>query len=565
MTVMTMICKKLLVLIISFVLIASLDANFAQGAAPRVDTFTPTGLSATAVSPTQINLLWSAPTQNYGKVIVGYKIEQQISHGVFDTVVYNSGSTLTAYSMTGLKTGVTYTYRISAVYSDDTSTDPSNIATAITSATASQSTSPPVSSAATNVQFDFVPSDGIVLSGVILSQSDFLGLQYKKDSRSILFDAVPTNYPINNNLDHLLSYQNNHLSDDSVPAPLIAKPISPNLIDLSWLPPIQQYGQKLVGYKIELKNAPGDYQVIDENTGNGTTKYSLDGLTPGTTYTYRVFAVYPGTISNPSNEASATTLEFSPPPIQKQNQTSSSSSTTPPSTSTTPPSSTTVPQAANNVQFDFVAPDRSLLSGVILTQSDYQQFIIIKDPRTILSNVTQTSSTINNALSSLVRYQSLHTVQESSPVPPTIPVVNSSQQTAPIKPPSVDNNALVNGVITSVVASSVVGIITWFVKTKVARKIVKEYHFTLEHVSSAAISQIRIRNSGETIEDCVVICERDACVWIDTNSDKPRHVYEGSIAAVTIPKEYENQNPMISVKSGKKMLRKMILDDMARG
>jgi hypothetical protein len=409
------------------------------------------------------------------------------------------------------------------------------------------------------VQFDFVPSDGTVLSGVILSQSDYLGLQYKKDSRSIMLDAVPTSFPINNNLDHVLSYQNNHLSDDSVPGTLIAKPTSLTQIDLSWLPPIQQYGQNLVGYKIELKNAPGDYQVIDENTGNGTTKYSLDGLSPGTTYTYRVLAVYPGTSSNPSNEASATTLVFIPPPIQ--NTTTPSSTVTPPST--TPPS--TIPQAANNVQFDLVAPDGSLLSGVILTQSDYQQLVIIKDPRTILSNVTQTSSTINNALSSLVRYQGIHAVPESPPTPPpTIPVVNSSQQTPSSKPPPVDNT-LVNGVITSVVASSVVGIITWFVKTKVARKIAKEYHFTLEHVSSVAVSQIRVRNSGETIEDCIVICEKDTCVWIDTNLNKPRHIYEGSVSSVTIPKEYENQNPMIIVKSGKKILRKIKLDDMAHG
>jgi titin len=558
---MTMIYQKLLVLIISFVLIVAIGANFAQGAAPHVDTFTPTGLSATAVSPTQINLFWSAPTQNYGKTIVGYKIEQQISYGVFDTVVYNTGSTLTAYSMTGLKTGMAFTYRVSAVYSDDTSTDPSNVAAAITSATAVQSPSPPVSSATTNVQFDFVPSDGTVLSGVIMSQSDYLGLQYKKDSRSIMLDAVPTSFPINNSLDHLLSYQNSHLSDDSVPGTLIAQPASLTQINLSWLPPIQQYGQNLVGYKVEIKNAPGDYQIIDENTGNGTTKYSLDGLSPGTTYTYRVLAVYPGTSSNPSNEASATTLVYIPPPVQ--NTTTPSSTVTPPSTITT----STPPQAANNVQFDLVAPDGSLLSGVILTQSDYQQLVIIKDPRTILSNVTQTSSTINNALSSLVRYQGLHAVPESQPTPPpvTTPVVNSSQQTPPPSKPQPVDSTLVNGVITSVVASSVVGIITWFVKTKVARKIAKEYHFTLEHVSSVAVSQIRVRNSGETIEDCIVICEKDACVWIDTNLDKPRHIYEGSVSSVTIPKEYENQNPMIIVKSGKKILRKIKLDDMAHG
>ncbi|NHH97274.1 hypothetical protein DYY66_0726 [Candidatus Nitrosotalea sp. FS] len=124
---------------------------------------------------------------------------------------------------------------------------------------------------------------------------------------------------------------------------------------------------------------------------------------------------------------------------------------------------------------------------------------------------------------------------------------------------------LINGIITSVVASGVVGITTWFVRTKVARKIAKDYHFTLEHASAATISQVRIRNSGETIEDCVIICGKDACVWIDTNLDKPRHIYEGSVSSVTIPKEYEHQNPMIVVKSGKKVLRKIMLDNMAHG
>lgn len=560
MAAMTML-QKFLVLVFSLVLIGALGVNFAQGAAPQTPTFTPTGLTATAVSPTQINLFWSAPTQNYGKVIIGYKIEQQISYGVFDTIVYNTGSTLTAYSMTGLKIGTAYTYRVSAVYSDDTSTDPSNVAAAIPSSTSVQSPSPPVSSANTNVQFDFVPSDGTALSGVIFTQSDYLALQYKKDPRSIMLDAVPTTFPINNSLDNLLSYQNMHLSDDSVPAPLIAKPGSMTSINLSWLPPIQQYGQKLVGYKIELKNAPGDYTVIDENTGNGTTKYSLDGLNPGTTYTYRVFAVYPGTHSNPSNEASATTLAFVVPPVSKPNQTSTSTTTTSTQPSTAP--------AANNVKFDLTAPDGSILASVILTQNDYQQLVIIKDPRTILSNVTPTALTINNALSSVIRYQDYHTAQESvtvSTTPPP-PVVNSSQPppvTEPAKPQPMDS-VLVNGVITSVVASGVVGITTWFVKTKVARKIAKDYHFTLEHVYSATASQVRIRNSGETIEDCVIICDNEACVWTDTNLDKPRHIYEGSVSSVTLAKNYDNQNPMITVKSGKKVIRKIMLDSMAHG
>lgn len=560
---MNMMYRYSLVCTIVLVLIGIFGVHLAQGAPPPVLTITPTGLSATAISPTQINLFWSAPTQNYEKTIIGYKIEQQLSPGVFDIIVYNTGSTLTAYSMTGLKTGTTYTYRVSAIYSDDTSTDPSNIAAAIPSTTSSQSPIPPVSSAATNVKFDFIPSDGSVLSGVVFDQSDYLALQYKKDPRSMILDVVPTSDPTTNNLDNLLSYQNNHLNDDSVPAPLIAKAVSSTRIDLSWLPPLNQYGQKLLGYEIDLKNAPGDYQVIDENTGNDTTQYSLDGLTPDTVYTYRIFAVYPGTHSNPSNEASATTLVYVPPPVSTSNQNTSSVSV-PSSTAPYDQTGTNPSPVTNNVQLDFTAPDGVLLSGVILSQSDYQQLVIIKDPRSILSNVTQTSSTINNVLSGILRYQTLHAAKEPVSVSST-PVVNSSQSLQqPAKPQPVDNT-LINGVITSVVASGIVGVATWFVRTKVARKIAKEYHFTLEHVSSAMSSQIRIRNSGEAIEDCVILCEKDACIWTDTNLDKPKHVYAGNDSSVTIPKEFENKNPMISIKSGKKTLRKMMLNDMARG
>ena len=88
MTAMTMKYGRFFIFTISLVLIGTLGVNFyAEGAAPQVPTIVPTGLSATAVSPTQINLFWSAPTQNYGKTIVGYKIEQELSYVVFDTIV----------------------------------------------------------------------------------------------------------------------------------------------------------------------------------------------------------------------------------------------------------------------------------------------------------------------------------------------------------------------------------------------------------------------------------------------------------------------------------------------
>ncbi len=551
--------ERFFILAIMFILLGTWSIHFnAEGAKNQVPTITPTGFSATAVSPTQIDLSWTAPTQNYGKIIVGYKIEQRLGNGVYDAIVDNTGNTITTYSMTGLKTGITYTYRVSAIYSDDTSTDPSNPATATPLSTSTSSLTSSPSTSSTNEKFDFVPSDGTTLTGVVISQGDYLELQYKKDPRSVILDSKSTSESINNNFQSLMAYQNNHLSQDSVPGPLIAQSVSPTQIDLSWLPPLESYGQTLQGYKIELKNAPGDYQIIDDNSGNDTTKYVIAGLTPGSTYTYRVSAVYIGTHSNPSNEASATT-PVPPVPVEKSNQTIPNSSSNPLSSNT--PASQTI-----NVRLDFTAPDGTLLSGVILSQNDYQQLVVIKDPRSILSNVSQSPDTVNNDLAGLVQYQNIHTVQQS--VNP--PTVNSNSSSPPSTTPktianSDDSLKLFEGVITSVVATGVVGIVTWLVRTKVARKIAKEYHFTLDKFSTVGGTQIRIRNSGETIEDCIIICDKHVCIWTDTNIDKPRHVYEGSVSSAKILMDYENKNPLIIVKSGKKVLKKIKLDDMAHG
>src|SRR5256712_1397909 len=273
-------------------------------------TTTPTDLVATLVSPTQIDLSWNAPTQTYGKTIVGYKIEERLSSGVYNPLVDNTASTLTVYSVTGLKTGTAHTYRVSAVYSDDTTTDPSNPASATPTLTSAPTQpTPPSSEQTSNVKFDFTPSDGTALVGVILTQGDYVQLLYQKDTRSVISNISSTSQASNNNVKTVLTYQNAHLSDDTVPGPLIANTFSQTQINLWWVPPTQNYGKLIIGYQIEWKRAPGDYIVIDDNTQNSTTRYSVYPLTPGNTYTYRVSAIYNDhTRSNPSNEASATTI-----------------------------------------------------------------------------------------------------------------------------------------------------------------------------------------------------------------------------------------------------------------
>jgi len=94
----------------------------------------PTGLEATAASSSQINLSWTAPSDNGGSVIIGYKIERSIDNGsTWSTIVSNTGSVETTYSDTGLASNTTYTYRVSAINSVGTS-NPSNMSSATTMA-----------------------------------------------------------------------------------------------------------------------------------------------------------------------------------------------------------------------------------------------------------------------------------------------------------------------------------------------------------------------------------------------------------------------------------------------
>src|SRR5437867_3545495 len=92
----------------------------------------PTGLAATTVSSSQINLSWTAPADNGGSAITGYKIERSTDGGsTWSTLVANTGISGTTYSDIGLTHGTTYTYRVSTMNSIGTGS-PSSTASATT-------------------------------------------------------------------------------------------------------------------------------------------------------------------------------------------------------------------------------------------------------------------------------------------------------------------------------------------------------------------------------------------------------------------------------------------------
>ena len=103
-----------------------------RGIAKVGASLAPTGLTATAVGRDRIDLSWTAPTDDGGSAITGYRIESSAdgSAGWADLVA-DTGSDATTYSHTGLMPNTTFHYRVSAINGEGAS-DPSGAANATT-------------------------------------------------------------------------------------------------------------------------------------------------------------------------------------------------------------------------------------------------------------------------------------------------------------------------------------------------------------------------------------------------------------------------------------------------
>ena len=97
----------------------------------------PTGLSATAISGTQIDLSWTAPVSDGGSPITGYKIERESpTGGGFSVLISDTGNTALSYRDESVVTATQYNYKVSAINAIGTST----------ASTASATTTPSVAS-----------------------------------------------------------------------------------------------------------------------------------------------------------------------------------------------------------------------------------------------------------------------------------------------------------------------------------------------------------------------------------------------------------------------------------
>ncbi|TBR11884.1 MAG: hypothetical protein EPO62_01095 [Candidatus Nitrosotenuis sp.] len=293
----------------------------------------PTGLTAVAVSPTQVNLFWTAPTSDGGSAITGYKIEYK-SGSFFSTLVENTGA-VTTYSHTGLTTGTAYTYKISAINSLGASTASGDVSVTPTSTSTAVAPGAPTSLTATAAS----PTK-IDLSWTAPANNGgypIIGykIQYKIGSNSyadLVADTASTATSFSHNgitAGQLYIYRvytitsfatSTQFSPEALitpraasassapgaPTGLAATAVSSSKIELSWTAPANNGGYPVTGYKIEYKKGTGTYQSLVSNTANATTAYSHSGLTTGTAYTYKISAINSIGTSAASTEVSAT-------------------------------------------------------------------------------------------------------------------------------------------------------------------------------------------------------------------------------------------------------------------
>jgi len=166
----------------------------------------PSGLSAYAVSQSQINLSWIDNSSNEN----GFKIERKTGSGGSYSLINTTSSNTTSYSNTGLSANTTYYYRVYA-YNSNGNSGYSNEVNATTQSSALLIQWASISAGCLNMgdafsegSADELPVHNVCLSSFQISKYEVTNSQYKA-----CVDAAVCSAPSNNSSDSRTSYYGN--------------------------------------------------------------------------------------------------------------------------------------------------------------------------------------------------------------------------------------------------------------------------------------------------------------------------------------------------------------------
>ena len=317
--------------------VSAINSNGA-GAPSSVDSATtgtsvpgaPTALSARASGTTQVDLSWTAPGSDGGSPVTGYRIEESPNgRSSWNVLVATTGSPATTYSRTGLASGATRHYRVSAVNTNGAGA-PSNTASTTTGTTVpgapTRLTAAASGTTRINLSWTAPASDGgIRITGYriesslgsgsswtdVVATTGTTGTTYSDTglsggtTRHYRVSAINTNGAgAPSNVDGATT----GTTVPDAPTDLAARVSGNTQIDLSWARPASDGGSAITGYRIEISSDGGSsWTDRVANTRSPHRAYSHI-VAAGATRHYRVSAISAKGTSAHSNVASATTV-----------------------------------------------------------------------------------------------------------------------------------------------------------------------------------------------------------------------------------------------------------------
>lgn len=277
---------------------------------PRVPA-PPSGLEASANGLHIIDLSWSAPSEDGGAAISGYRIEVSADAGEtwLDLVTTTEGG-VTTYSHTGLPSAATRHYRVRAINSVGAG-DPSNVASATTADVEASPSAPTKLEATADGHHAIVlswtpPSDhgGTAISGYRIEVSADGGVTWRElvaDTYSTSTTYVDVGVTAGTTRHYRISAINQFGVGEpslviSATTPAAVSPSAPRDLSaipgtvqvlLSWNPPTELGGADVERYEYRVDGA-GDWLSVGR-----ATRAAVTGLEPGRTYLFEVRAVNP--------------------------------------------------------------------------------------------------------------------------------------------------------------------------------------------------------------------------------------------------------------------------------
>ena len=322
----------------------------------------PTGVTATALSPTEIRITWNAPESNNSPPVTSYQIEVKIGDSGYRVLADDNGSA-TSFNHEDLSSEVVYTYRISARNSvglsntsGTDSTKPEHTVTptqvtiiGLSPTQAKLSWSPPSQTYGQSITGYEIQEkiavgiyETVATTGGTINSHTISGLETNEAYTYVIFANFQLgSTDISEEITITLTEDSgaDERTVPSKPINLQATAASPIQIDLSWDAPANAGGSPVIGYRIDFKVDSGEYITLVEDTQSIGRTYTHQGRTPDTEYSYRVYAINDVGLSRASNVASET-----------------------PTASSTPPSSGTVSSSPQNMLADLVSADQANLS-----------------------------------------------------------------------------------------------------------------------------------------------------------------------------------------------------------